>query len=147
MWFRNKPILCGQLNFNDGKNDSLSTNGTEKWIWSSISHKRFQNTDCRPRKGIAGSRCTSRLKLPDCFPNWLHHFTFSPQCKSFSHPHQQPWLSVFLSWSPRGYESVTWCLLNSLRAWGLFQVEHLFMFTEHSRVFHGEMLVQSVCPF
>jgi hypothetical protein len=86
--------------------------------------RKKPHTHCQsvPRKGIAGSRCTSRLKLPDCFPNWLHHFTFSPQCKSFSHPHQQPWLSVFLSWSSRGYESVTWCLLNSLRAWVFFRL-------------------------
>ena len=56
-----------------------------------------------PRSEIAGSCGNSVFnfmkELPDCFPSWLHHFTFPSAMSagsSFPHPHQRLLLSVSL---------------------------------------------------
>ena len=124
---------------------------------------------------LLGLRVTVELfeQLPDCFPKWPHHYTYSHQlCVRVSispHPHQHLLLSNFLI--PAILVGMKWYLIVVLIFICLMvnDVDHLFMCLldicisfiseKYKTIYHlyifyiicisyiSEMCIQTFCPF
>ena len=115
--------------FGDTVNTAARNHSMQVFVWTYI----FISLEYKPRSRIAGlyGNCIPLFeKLPDYFPKWLHHFTFSPTV------YENSWFSISLSvlvitWlfqysHPRGCEIVSHCGFDFISL-VTNDVEHLFM--------------------
>lgn len=82
-------------------------------VWISIEVSAFISCGYKPRGGIAisyNNYMFNILRTCHCFPQWLHHFTFSPGVHTISpHSCQLLLFSIFDSSHPNRCEVISHC--------------------------------------